>query len=147
MHQVLELREVFISDTARKCLDYHVDGIRLADTLGMRDLISPLGWQDPQKESHFRNMLLRKEPSDFLPGRVPLFVCKECAGYDCAVCTVSITREGDTITWSDFRLERVGDEGEQGNAPLPCPLKHVFDATEYFRALMPRKANANSPDS
>ena len=144
MPDILQLRTGFRSRTKCSYLDFYVNEVRLADTLRIGDFIPPLGWLSPEVDLHFRMMLLRKEPSDFRPDRVPLFVCPECVDYGCGVGTVRITREGDAIVWSDFRWERHYDDDFQQSGD-ERHLRFSFDARDYFRALNDKTNNANKP--
>ena len=146
MPDMLQLRSGFRSRTKCNYLDYYVNDVRLADTLRIGDFIPPLGWLSPEIDLHFRMMLLRKEPSDFKPDRVPLFVCPECVDYGCGVGTVRITREGDAIVWSDFRWERDYDD-EIHQSDNEKRLRFSFDAGEYFRALNETKQANRVPGS
>ena len=134
MPDVIQLRNGFRSRTKCSYQDFFVNEVRLADILKIGDFIPPLGWLPPDLDLHFRRMLLRREPSDLRPGRVPLFVCPECADYGCGVGSVLITCEGDRIVWSDFRWERdYDDEFKQTEEDLR--VRFSFNAIVYFRVL------------
>ena len=50
-------------------------------------------------------MLLLEQPGDVRPGRVPIFVCPECADYGCGVVTAAVRMDGDFIIWDEFATE------------------------------------------
>ena len=134
MPDSLQLRTGYRSRTDCTYLDFYVNGSRLSDLLKINDFIPPLGWLSREVEDHFRRMLIRKEPSDFQPERIPLFVCPECVDYGCGVGTVRITREDNLIIWSDFRLERDYDDDFM-DAPEETHLRFSFNASEYYQLL------------
>ena len=134
MPDILQLRSGFRSRNKCGYLDFFVNGAKLADILRIGDFISPLGWLSPRSDLHFRRMLLRKCPSDLQSGRVPLFVCPECADYGCGVGTVRITREGTSIVWSDFGWEQDGRDGFH-RSDEDWQLRFSFDAREYYQVV------------
>src|SRR3954447_7641655 len=85
--------------TPRSFLDFQVDGASLYDAIG-EDLISCFGWLPAEGEAHFAAQLLLEQPPD-LDGRVPIYVCPECADNYCGAITAVIERKGDKTLWRD----------------------------------------------
>lgn len=113
--------------------EFYVDGFRLADRVGADYYVSPLGWLDVHPDRDFRGMIELNSLSDLPSGRVPLFVCPECAAYDCGLVTAKIERVGESILWSDFRWER--DYDEWTVLTEVADLRLIFDSKMYANAL------------
>jgi hypothetical protein len=86
--------------------DYQIDGGGLRDLLRVGDFIPPFGWLSEETDTRFRQMLLLKQASDVRSGRIPLFVCAECADYGCGVLTAAVMKDGDLMIWQSFGWER-----------------------------------------
>jgi hypothetical protein len=67
-----------------------------------------------------------------LPGRVPLLV-GECLEVPCGVITCVVERQGDAVTWSDFRAHDAGPEEE--GYPYPRAISYVFDRRQHDSVL------------
>jgi hypothetical protein len=74
------------------------------------------------------------------PGRLPLYVCPECADLYCGALTVHAARAGsgdsETVVWSDFRYE----DGLTDPAEMPDVTglgPYIFKAAEYATAFEP----------
>ena len=73
--------------------------------LRVGDFISSFGGLRPDADARFRQMLLLKQPSHLRSGRVPIFVCPECADYGCGVVTAAVAKDGDFAIWDSFATE------------------------------------------
>ena len=91
--------------TARHSWDFVVDGVSLRFRWQDRDLAGVLGWGLPEAVRETAAKLRRDAPPDYPPDRVAILVCPECGDLGCGAVTVGIRREGETVTWSDFRWE------------------------------------------
>lgn len=123
--------------------DYLMDGQSLRARLKVADFIPPLGWLRPDAETRFRQILLLKQPSDLRPGRVPVFVCPECADYGCGVVTASVAKDGDFVIWESFATENNYTEDIYPIAEHR-QLRLKFHQTEYWSAIhsLPLSAKA-----
>lgn len=126
--------------------NYLIDGRSLRDWLRVGDFIPPLGWLKPDAEQRFRLMLLLKQASDTHSGRVPLFVCAECADYGCGVLTAVVEKAGDQVIWHTFGME---NDYEDGVHLLADHHQHrfVFGQTEYWQAISTLSTIARTPIS
>jgi len=119
----------------RRFLDFQVGRRRLSDLLDVHDQASVLGWLARRDEQRAARQLLLLEPSPFDSGRVPLYLCPECAALGCGAVSVRLAFETERVTWSDFRHESFG-----GSSPVqpPWPLRDfVFDREAYRLLLWP----------
>ena len=69
---------------------------------------------------------------DELPGRVPLLV-GECLDVPCGVITCVVERQGDAVTWTDFRVHGAGPETE--GYSYPRATSYVFDRRQHDSVL------------
>ncbi len=130
VHATLALIPGFRERTQCSYWDYEFNSHRLAERLEVGDLIPPFGWLAREVEECFALMLLRKRDSDLRPGRVPLFVCPECADYGCGVVSCRVTRQDNLVEWSDFGRETDYENSLHQNERV-SHLKILFDATQY----------------
>lgn len=114
--------------------DYHVDGRSLRNWLRVGDFIPPLGWLKPEADQRFRQMLLLKQASDTSSGRVPLFVCAECADYGCGVLTVVVEKTEGQVVWHSFGMENNSKDEVQMLKPHH-QHRLVFDKTRYWQTI------------
>lgn len=114
--------------------DYLIDGRSLRNWLRVGDFIPPLGWLKPEAEERFRQILLLKRPSDTKSGRIPLFVCAECADYGCGVLTAVAEKIEDHVVWHSFGMENDYEDEVQMLA-LHHQHRFVFDKTKYWRLI------------
>ena len=136
----LHLREALHARSGRRYLDYIVNGRSLTEWLQGGDYIPPLGWLSPERDLHFRQMLMRKEPGDLPSGQVPLFVCVQCGQYDCGVMSVQIARQDRNIVWSSFGMET--DEASSfRQSDGAGALTFTFDASAYYEAFSLRSSH------
>jgi len=70
----------------------------------------------------YARQLCLKCPSDFVSGRVPLYVCR-CGDLECGALTVSVTEQDGTVEWAEF-----GQEG---------PSAHTVSQSEYMSRAGP----------
>lgn len=114
----------------RSYWDYYVDGQRLADELRVGDFIPPIGWLGGEAEQRFLAMLLRKADGDLPGGRVPLFVCAECADYGCGVVSCIVERTEDGIVWRDFATQNDYSEDIRFDE-FGARYRYTFDPSQY----------------
>lgn len=118
----------------RSFLDFKIDRRRLSSLLDVRDRPSVLGWLARKDERRYVRQLLGREPSDFATGRVPLYICPECADLGCGAVTVRVIIEGDTVTWSELSLESPMDSSPI-KCPWPVPESFSFELAQYRNVL------------
>jgi hypothetical protein len=82
-----------------------VDDVSLKAMWQDRDIVGALGWGVTNHERESVAKLERGAPPDFPPDRVAIYVCPECGDLGCGAMTVSVSRDAEVITWSDFRWE------------------------------------------
>ena len=58
----------------------------------------------------YTRALLLREPSPLSSGRVPLYVCSQCADLGCGAIAVRVTAIDDSIVWSDFAIDSFAGE-------------------------------------
>ena len=78
-------------------------------------------------------MLLEAGP-DLAQGRVALYVCGHCGGYDGAPIGARIRHEGDSITWDLLGL--CSDDEELVDSPFSKVRGFRFDWATYRKALL-----------
>lgn len=118
----------------RSWLDFEINGARLSTTLGLGDLVSVFGWLAPKHQHAHAEQLLLRSRSELSSGRVPIYICPECADLGCGAVTVNVFRDGDEIVWTDFHHET-----NYGSAsPIDAP-QFVFDAEAYRLTLYPQR--------
>jgi hypothetical protein len=127
--------------TQRNCKydDFYVNGTRLSDILKVSDPITPFGWLGTEKvsrselEDRFARMILGTEQSDLRTGRVPIFICGECADYGCGVTTCRVTVSDTIVEWSDFGWDNnYKDETHRIDAQL---THHFYFDRELYDAI------------
>ena len=120
----------------RAYLDFQIGRRRLSSLLGPGDRASVLGWLSRADERRFARQLLLRAPPELASGRVPLYICAECADLACGCVSVRVARDGDVVVWSDF-----DDAGSRDltaePAPWPAPSSFRFDAEAYRLLLWP----------
>lgn len=111
-----------------KFADIIIDGKSLYQMLRKYDLVPSLGWgSDEYQKLIIDYFLLRKEHNS-LYYRYPILVCPWCGDEECGFISVYIEREGDVITWRDFKLE-------PDNKPIDIgPFYFKWD--DYERAII-----------
>ena len=115
--------------STRMFLDFVVDGVSLYELftkLGF-DVISCLAvcWTTESQLESVKRLTGEGEP-DSHAGQCSLFVCPECGGRDCGVVTVKVSREPDTISWSDIAWERYEIEEIDGRSVM-SPTYELLD--------------------
>ena len=90
-------REVGTGQTPRRFLDYVIDGEGLYER-HEHDVVSSLGWLQPEHDEGAAQRLLCKDAPD-LDGRVAVCVCPEDADLLCGAITVIIERDGREVKW------------------------------------------------
>jgi hypothetical protein len=108
---------------------------QLSSLLRAFDGIGVLGSLGRGRERHHARQLLLREPSGLASGRVPIYVCAECADLGCTGVAVRVSRVGDRIVWSSFAAEGLNNEGPLDTYwPLP---DFSFDREAYRLLLTP----------
>lgn len=114
-------------------LDFAINGRPLREIVQPGDFIGLFGWLDRSWELKFFAQLLLREPSELPSGRVPLYICPECADLGCGAVSVRITKSDDSFVWSDFSFEN--NYEIEGADSCPDLRDFVFQKSEYYRAL------------
>ncbi len=124
--------EIYEHET-RFFADFKIGSIRLAVHLNIDHDIGVL-------DSGYAKQLLMKEPSSFLDGRVPLYICACCGDLGCGATTVLIEEFGDFFQWSEFGKESVWTEST-GKIWQSEYMKRTgpfyFDKVDYKNAITP----------
>jgi hypothetical protein len=63
------------------------------------------------REAPFARQLLLRERSKLPSGRVPLYICPECADLGCGCVSVQVSETEDCFVWSDPGWENNYQEG------------------------------------
>jgi hypothetical protein len=127
--------------TPRRFLDFQVDGASLYDAIA-EDRVSRLGWLPAEGDAHFATQLLVEQPPD-LDGRVPIYVCPECADNYCGAVTAVIERKGEKTLWRDI-ADSIPDWCAEDGQPewLHEPAVSIsdmeFDTKQYTAAIKNR---------
>ena len=120
--------------------DFYINNKRLSEIMKVSDPITPFGWLGRDSESRlkledqFARMLLGREPSDLRSGRVPLFICGECADYGCGATTCKVTVLDELVEWSDFGWD-VDYEEETRHFKEHLGHHFIFDRQKYESIL------------
>jgi len=119
--------------TRRDYLDIVVDGLPLSEVID-GDMVSCLGWLDPEENVRAARRLLLEGPADLPNGRRTLYVCPECGDVGCGAVSLVVERAGDKIIWRDFGYENnyedvVRTEGYENIGPF------VFDRAGYEASI------------
>ncbi|WP_313957982.1 oxidoreductase [Paenibacillus xylanexedens] len=85
--------------------DLFIDGKSLYQMLKKYDFVPSLGWGTEEEQQESIDYFLLKQLHPELYYRYPILVCPWCKDEECGYVSVLIEREGDFISWSDFRLE------------------------------------------
>jgi hypothetical protein len=131
----------------RRFLDVVVDGTSLWERLGKRhDMVSVLcvdfGVHENAKAV---NRLLLKSEADLPNDRRSLFICAECGDLGCGAVTVSTTRVGETVVWSDFGYQN-DYEPEISRDDYEDVGPFEFDRDQYESALLDAVAQLKSSE-
>jgi hypothetical protein len=92
-------------DPERRVREYVIDGRPLARRIGRAGAVSPFGWLQRRDEARFARLLLGERRSPLASGRVPLYVCGECAALGCGAITIELIRTPESYIWKDFGHE------------------------------------------
>jgi hypothetical protein len=132
------------SQTARRFLDFMIDGTSLYESHGM-DFISVLGWLSPDDDEQAAERLILKAGPE-LDGRVALYICPECGELDCGAITAKIEREGDELVWREMSFSSI-DWSDEVWEHDPTDFEELqelrFPAAEYTKAILARPAPAD----
>jgi hypothetical protein len=119
----------------RRFREYIVNGRPLARWIGREGAISPFGWLQRRDEAWFARLLLGELGSPLASGRVPLYVCGQCADLGCGAVTVALIRTPESYIWKDFGSESHHDLGEEPIATFAEGFEFHFDRTRYATAF------------
>lgn len=120
------------SQVQRDHLDLAIDGAPLRTLLGLGDVVSIFGWLEREHEGRMVRAVMLAEPSELRSGRVPLYICPECADLGCGAVTVQIRRRGGEIVWSEFGRET---SFLDGFSPIEPAREFHFDERTYRDAF------------
>jgi hypothetical protein len=128
--------------TERSFLDYLINGRRLSEIVKLGDQIGLFGWLGDNLEQHFVNQLLLKEKSDLSSGRMPIYICPECADLGCGCISIRIKKDSDAFIWTEFAFEN-NYENEFLETYSDVP-DFRFNKSEYYAALMKISQNGQN---
>jgi hypothetical protein len=123
--------------TPRRFLDYTVGGEGLLDERLRRDLVSCLGWFEPEEDEAAAQRLLLDATPD-IEDRVAIYVCAECGDVYRGALTAIIERRGDEIVWRDLADSTFDWDADRWDHE---PLAHGelrFHASEYQTVIRNR---------
>ena len=130
-------RTVTAAQTPRTFLDFVLGGESLYERHA-GDLISCLGWLQPQAEAQAVRQLLGGAPPD-ADGRVAVQICPECADRECGLLTVILRHDGDDLLWSEPASSWFDSAETRGwvheTRDFVAWPELRFDAAEYRRVL------------
>ena len=86
------------------------------------------------KRRSFAKALSLLESSEFESGRVALFTCC-CGDLGCGAVTVSITKSGDRVHWSDFGMESNWEKGLFQSDYMQRTGPFTFEYSAYLLEL------------
>lgn len=123
--------------TAHDYLDFHVSGVSLLRRLAWEnaDLVSCLGWGNPNHQAELTERLLLRRPPELTSGRHMLYVCGECGDIGCGAITVAIRKEPSVIVWSEFGFENNYEDTIHHQSEFASIGPYFFDRTAYWQAF------------
>jgi hypothetical protein len=89
---------------------FAINGRPLSELIEIRDDICVLDLQPDLSRAYVKQLLMRA-PSEFASGRVPLYVCSQCADLGCGAISVRVTEVDDCIVWSELSSEAPWEAG------------------------------------
>lgn len=119
------------TQAARSYLEPAINGRRLSLFVAAGDHIGTFGWLDRKHERSYARQLLLREPPSLPSGRVPLYICPECADLGCGAVAVRVRFEGDCVVWSELGWDDPNVDGE----PTSDVRELWFDREAYRLAL------------
>lgn len=117
----------------RRYLDYTINGRPLRTIVSAGDHIGVFGWLPRESETAFARALLLLERSELPSGRVPLYICPECADLGCQALSARVVETADHYVWSDLAWEASYDQGPATDLLAAGPFS--FDKAAYRAAL------------
>ena len=85
---------------------FAINGRPLGDLIELGDRTCVLGGGlSRELERSYVRQLLGRAPSELESGRVPLYVCSECADIGCGAVTVRVIALDDCFVWSELSVE------------------------------------------
>ncbi|HEV2810200.1 MAG TPA: hypothetical protein VGV93_07375 [Acidimicrobiales bacterium] len=125
----------------RRFLDFALDGTRLYEVMLAEgiDNVSPI-WLDEssaviEESTKAVARLLGDEPGDAPGGRVSVYICPECGDLGCGAVTVTIERDAERVTWTDWGVQNNYEDGVSYEQGLVDVGRIVFDRTQYETVL------------
>ncbi|MCO7225953.1 hypothetical protein [Pleionea sp. CnH1-48] len=113
-------------------VDFKVDSLKLAKHLDITDSLGMLS-VDPK----YARQLLLKEPSEFLSGRVPLYVCACCADLYCGAVTVAVELIDNMVVWKNFGWEDPDSQDISQSEYMEHTGPFYFEKKPYRNVLYP----------
>ncbi len=92
-------------DKSQSFVDVLIDGRSMHEMLKKHERIPCFGWGIQQFQQQNIDYFLLDELHPYLYHRYPLMVCSWCGDEDCGFISVLVEREGNLVTWQDFRIE------------------------------------------
>jgi len=89
----------------RRYYDFTINGKPLRSMLTSGDNVTPFGWLAREHEAGFARQLLLRAPSELRSGRVPLYICPECADLGCGALTARVLEDHESFAWLDLAFE------------------------------------------
>jgi hypothetical protein len=115
--------------------DFQVGRLKLALHLGIHSHLGALS-----VSSVYAKQLLLQIPSDFVSGRVPLYVCGCCADLGCGAVTVQVEETDEGIIWRDIGYEGLDAEHHSQSPYMERTGPFLFVPSVYRTALLPYTA-------
>lgn len=113
--------------------DFSINGRPLSDVAEPGDFIAPFGWLGNELERKYFEQLLLRSSSELQSGRIPLYICPECADLGCGCLTVLVSKYDDCFVWSEFGFENNYEDSLVES--YESIRDYAFQKTEYYNAL------------
>ena len=84
--------------TERGYYDFVINEQPLTEILKPGDCIPPFGWLGSELERQYFLRLLLRVPSQLPSGRIPLYICPECADLGCGCMSVKVKKYDEART-------------------------------------------------
>jgi hypothetical protein len=123
----------------RRAIDFVINGVPLWETLQLDkyDLSGCIGWSLQSQRSI--QELIGNIESELHSKRVQFYICPECGDIGCGAITAAVSRENNTLTWSNFAFENDFDPetdpdiGYRTSFPFVGPFQ--FDPQQVEQVL------------
>jgi hypothetical protein len=134
----------------RRYFEYIINRQPLSRLLDVSGRPGVFGWQEAKVEQSYALQLLLRERSALESGRVPLYICGECADLGCQCVAVRVSEDEECVVWSDFAYDDTNGRpvfvDPEAEATLVLPFASVRDLyflREDYEAAVGRFSNGH----